>query len=134
MGLETYRVRKEFGWDGWLFAPSGNCRCPCSNNPHIVCTGEVGSGCVTCERSSCHCSCRIQPDRYGGDVWLVMEGHPRKETMLANRFAVADPSLPPATELVKQDEYERLLHLWQPNNVEIAPRRGRPPRVADPVA
>jgi hypothetical protein len=129
MGLETYRVRREFGWDGWLLAPEGACSCPCDED--TPCTGQNGTGCNYCERTD-HCSCRIDPDRYGGDIWIVMEGHPRKEAILAARFAVSDPSLPPAEELIKDDRFKRLLTMWMPLDAP-KPRR-QVPRVADPVA
>ncbi len=130
MGLETYRVRKEFQWDGWIFAPEGACRCSCLENGRS-CHGYVGAGCDMCDRTD-HCSCRIKPDQYGGDIWLVMEGHPRKETMLAHRFAVPDPSLPPADELIKDEKYKRLLTLWEDYSGHSTKKRRQ--RTAEPVA
>ena len=129
MGLESYRVRRKFNWDGWMYAPEGQCRCGCP--PESECTGETGSGCAQCTNTD-RCSCSIPPNRYAGDIWLVMEGHPRKETMLATRFAVSDPSLAPADELIKEEKYNRLLSLWTPPVYQKSTRE-KPTRVADPL-
>jgi len=112
MSYEAYRVRKRFGWGGWEFAPAGDCQCsqeansPCQESG---CAGQVGTGCKACPPEVCRCACNIPIERYGGDVWIVQAGHPRKDIMLANRFAVGDASLPPVEELLKQIEFQRLL-------------------------
>lgn len=111
MAMESYRVRKPFNWDGWYFAPkgpNGECKCECAENG-FKCTEQVGSDCP-CANTSCHCSCGIQSDRYAGDIWFVMEGHPRKSTMLESRFATGDPSIGNTDELLKEDRYSRLLN------------------------
>lgn len=104
--MEAYRVRKQFGWDGWTFAPKspdGGCKCDCDTVPRSKCTGQVGSGCV-CGTNSCHCPCGVQPEVYAGDVWLVPAGHPRKDHMLAQRFATYDAGLPSVQELESNEE------------------------------
>ena len=111
--LEAYRVTKSFQWDGWVLAPGGRCRCSCVSDPATGCKGYVGEACG-CKATTCHCDCGIDPGQYGGDVWLVVPGHPRKEAMLNNRFARGDASLPAVSELLGQEEYRRLLKPWKP--------------------
>ena len=53
----------------------------------------MGSGCIACPPEACRCPCHIEPERYGGEIWIVEAGHPRKDIMLANRYATGDPSL-----------------------------------------
>ena len=48
---------------------------------------------------------------YAGDIWLVEAGHPRKVTMLENRFAVGDASIPAIDELMKQSQFKRLISM-----------------------
>lgn len=105
--MEAYRVRKNFQWDGWIYAPQGGCKCGCDELDGSGCTGVVGTGC-NCH-DTCHCDCGIRANLYGGDVWFVDEGNPRKEMMLAHRFATYDSSLPPTDSLLEQDEYKKLL-------------------------
>jgi len=107
--MEAYRVRKNFQWDGWVFAPQGQdgeCKCGCG--PERDCKGLVGKGCI-CHDTACHCDCGIREDQYGGDVWFVNDGNERKDVMLAHRFATYDAGLPDTVdEMLKQDEYKRL--------------------------
>ncbi len=117
--LEAYRVVKSFQWDGWMLAPSGRCRCTCSIDPSLGCRGYVAEGCA-CKATTCHCDCGIDATQYGGDVWLVQPGNPRKQMMLDHRFAIGDASLPAVSELLGQDEYRRLLKPW---NKDDPPRR-----------
>jgi len=108
--MEAYRVRKNFQWDGWIFAPkgpSGECKCPCVQED-IGCVGLVGQDCM-CKDTACHCDCGIPSESYGGDVWFVDPGNPRKETMLEHRFATYDAGLPSVDTLLKDEEYKRLL-------------------------
>ena len=122
MGYEAYRVRKSFGWDGWMFAPSGRCKCFCDQpvygtdqrtgnkillTPAFICTGQTGTNC-DCHDSACHCDCGIRVEQYAGDIWLVEEGNVRKGRMIANRFATYDSSIPPINELMDQDFYKEI--------------------------
>ena len=102
--IEAYRVRKRFQWRGWEFAPSGECGCGCPG-----CSGQVGSGCQACPQGVCRCACNIPPETYGGDIWLVEAGHPRKEILLLQRFAISDVSIPLVDELMSKAEFARLL-------------------------
>jgi len=111
--MEAYRVLKSFQWDGWVFAPSGRCRCQCADIPDDPCTQQSGTGCI-CHDTTCHCFCGIDPKQYGGDIWFVMDGHPRKEQMLASRFASPDPSLPPTDVMLEEAQYRRLLTPYRP--------------------
>ncbi len=120
---EVYRVRKRFQWRGWEYAPKGACSCGCEG-----CTGQVGSGCMACPSDACRCDCNIPPERYGGDIWIIEAGHPRKDIMLRHRFGIGDGSLN-AEELLKQDEYKRLL---SPPGAELKAQLER--REAEPVA
>lgn len=120
MGFETYRVRRPFQWDGWQYAPAGACSCGCSAERESKCSGQVGSDCV-CAHTSCHCACGVAAEQYAGDVWIVLEGHPRKEMMLGSRYAVSDGAIPSADLLLQNPEYKRLLK--PPQNGKT---RGRP--------
>lgn len=113
---EAYRVRRRFQWRGWEYAPSGPCQCSQEENAEgrgdckdLGCTGEVGTGCKACYMERCRCACNIPVERYGGDVWIVEEGHPRKDMILGQRLAIKDVTLSPADELVKEEQYSRLL-------------------------
>lgn len=123
VAVEAYRVVRSFQWDGWKFAPGGKCRCTCSADPHLGCPGLVGEGCA-CATTACHCDCGIDPKQYGGEVWLVAPGNPRKLTMLDHRFAIGDASLPAVGELLAKPEYKRLLQPWT-KTTEYAPRRAK---------
>ena len=102
--FEAYRAMKTFQWDGWYLAPNKPCNCGCPS-----CTNQTATSCPSCSGTSCHCRCSLKQATYGGDVWLVMAGHSRKDMMLANRFATYDASLPPIDELVNDPQYSRLL-------------------------
>lgn len=110
---EAYRVRKQFGWNGWQFAPDPGKPCPCRAELEICsksddeCTGRPGAGCG-CD-AACRCVCKIERQVFGGGIWIVEERHPRKEMMLASRQAIPDPSLPPIDEILKHKRYKRLL-------------------------
>ncbi len=138
MGYEVYRVRRKFQWNVWVYSPPGVCQCSadfgseatstrynsageqesgqfdrnaCYNNL-THCKGQVGSGC-TCPDGG-YCACSIKPFQYGGDIWLVNEGDPRKEHILARRFVVYDPTLDAADEYLKQEKY-KVLVMGEPN-------------------
>jgi len=115
---EAYRVMKRFGWKGWELAPA-KCTCDCRSKGG-ACTGTVGSDCP-CSGTVCRCACGIDPAHYGGDIWIVESGHPRKDIMLMNRFCIGDASIPPVEELLAQDQYKRLL---SPPSAEVM--QGRP--------
>ena len=123
VAMEAYRVVRAFQWDGWKLAPSGKCRCTCSTDPTLGCPGFVGEGCG-CATTTCHCDCGIDPKQYGGDIWLVAPGNPRKESMITHRFAVGDASLPAVSDLLAKEEYRRLLKPWS-KDLEYAPRRAK---------
>lgn len=124
--MEAYRVRKNFQWDGWVYAPQGAeglCKCGCGEESN--CTGMVGTGCV-CHDTACHCDCGIPEAQYAGDVWLVQDGHPRKDNMLNYHFATYDSSIPPVEELQGQDEFKRLLKPYIPIYVGKKARAAKP--------
>ena len=135
---EAYRVLRKFQWDGWIYAPytrlnpPGNCLCDCNEFPGSECTGLVGTSCI-CEGTICHCTCGINLALYGGDIWIDMAGHPRKEMILDPRMAVQDQTIPAIDDLLKEPEYKRLTGL--PSDVGAEPeKKKRPPRVATPAA
>ena len=108
MALAYYRVVKPFGWDGWQYAPNrpahleAPCICihrPCSHRP-------AGS-------PNCVCRCQSCPrtEATGGNVWPVLEGHPRLESMIRIGLAVYDATLPSYSEL---DQSPVLARLSQP--------------------
>lgn len=117
MAYEAYRVRKPFDWRGWGFAPKDSCKCGEASGSSDCegCTNIVGSGCISCPPEACRCACHIEPERYGGDIWIVEDGHPRKEMMLINRYAIGDPSLPSIDILMEDPE---ILKLIEPPNRE----------------
>lgn len=134
--FEAYRVQRKFQWDGWIYAPyarrrlPGRCSCTCSEDERLQCTTEVGSGC-SCS-AACRCDCGIPSHLYAGDIWIVMAGHPRKETILEHRMAVPDPSIPHIDELLKDSNFSRLTKLPEDEGVVEAPKTPRK-RVATPA-
>ncbi len=128
---EAYRVRKVFGWSGWMYAPNkgGACECDCatpkaqgrdeqgkeipdqSRNPQ--CLARVASTC-SCKDSICRCSCGIEQGRYAGDIWIVEAGHPRKDMMLFTRKASSDASIQPIDDLLETQAVQRHLVPWRP--------------------
>ncbi len=116
---ESYRVRRRFQWRGWELAPKNSCDCGCGHeiadeDGHLIlgpiptCTGETAVGCQ-CRETICRCTCGIPRATYGGDIWIVEAGHPRKDMMLGQRFALGDASLPTVDEFLEKEEYQRLL-------------------------
>lgn len=108
---ETYRVLRMFQWRGFQYAKPGPCDCECNQDEERraanECNGVTASACACPD--SAYCSCHIPPDEYGGDIWIVEAGHPRKEHIVMRRFVTYDPSIPPADELLKQEKYSRLI-------------------------
>lgn len=138
MSYEVYKVRRKFQWNVWVYSPPGVCDCssnfgsesvstrytpsgeqetgqfdknPCYNNP-TYCKGMVATEC-TCNDAG-YCSCSIKPWMYAGNLWFVNEGDPRKEHILARRFAIYDPTLKAAEEYLKEDRY-KVLVMGEPN-------------------
>ena len=125
---EAYRVTKKFNWDYFIYAPKGACvdgggnHCPCEEAQNVIvedergntvavnerdkCTGRVATGC-TCPDNG-YCSCSIDPKRYGGDIWLVEERHPRKDAIIASRRVRVDYSLS-GDDLAQGADFQRLL-------------------------
>ncbi len=87
---EVYRVVKPFRWGGWHYGPR-----------HVKASVNPETG----EQEACACQ------EYAGDIWFILAGHPRKDAMLAQRFAVYDASIPAAEELLKEPQFKRLLSL-----------------------
>lgn len=109
--LEVYRVKRRFQWDGKTYAPNPANGIDCDSrlrrdkddNPI---GGMVGTGCNV---KNCplfkRCDIAITRKNYGGDVWIVESGHPRKESIISSRFVVGDASLPSADDiLAKRDK------------------------------
>lgn len=98
------------------------CDCGCSDGVNGVvdgkpamlpgpvpdCSHEAGATCK-CRDTACQCACGIPRKTYAGDIWIVEAGHPRKEMMLAQRFATGDASLPSVDELMQEERYKRLI-------------------------
>ena len=121
MAYQAYRVRKNFGWNGWQYAPGPECACQCSDSPEFGCSGRTATSCK-CKGTSCHCHCGLSPETYGGDIWFALEGDTRLEMMMRSRQAVPDASLPSADELLKEPRFARLLEL--PREPATASARG----------
>lgn len=115
MSLEVYRVRKPFQWDGWHYAPAVSCKqmaggCACAPKAGGgVCTAKPGSGCACRAAARCTCVCGVAPELFGGDLWIVQAGHPRREHMITQRFVSYDASVPSPDVLAKEPKYRRLL-------------------------
>lgn len=111
MAFQAFRVRRKFGWNGWIYIPEPDrpCDCGCPD-----CTDGRASGCIVCA-VGCHCICEEKPKTCAGDIWIVEESHPRLEAMLSSRFAIYDSSIPPVEDLLKLQEYKS--HLKQPPGV-----------------
>lgn len=120
MSYDAYRVRRLFRWLGWALAPTA-CGCGCISN----CTGRSGTECQ-CQDAG-HCACGVPSNQYGGDIWFVEAGHPRKEAMLATRFAVYDAGLVPQ-ELLKEERFSRLVQPAQVTEQEQMVEGARRPR------
>ena len=122
---ESYRVLREFQWRGRMYAPPGKCTCECNQAEDRRqlnrCTGVVATSC-TCPDAP-YCGCRINPAQYGGDIWLVEAGNPRKQYILNNRFAIYDASLPSGDELVRNPAFAHLVQdprLSRSNTSDVA--------------
>lgn len=139
MSYEVYRVRRKFQYSGFVYAPVGPCECSRypgssiradrlgsngkaedsvqdSNICHDtkVCRGSSAQACTCPDSGYCgmgggYGACGIKPWQYGGDIWLVQAGDPRKLHILARRFVIYDPTLPAAEELLKQERYKILV-------------------------
>lgn len=108
---EVYRVLRTFQWRGKMYSPPGPCGCECNQagdrRELNQCSGQVATAC-TCPDAG-YCGCRIKPQDYGGDIWLVEAGNPRKQYILNNRFAIYDASLPSGDELIKSPVFAALV-------------------------
>ena len=134
---EVYRVRKQFGWRGWTFAPNKGkgCGCDClvpkaqgkdgmgkqldDRLGNADCLGRVASTC-SCKETICRCSCGIVQGQYAGDVWLVEANHPRKEIMLSQRYATGDASLPSIDDILETQAGQAQIVDWQPREAVAA--------------
>lgn len=128
---EAYRVRKTFQWDTWEYAPSGS-PCACQHEQSCspdICTGRPGTTCA-CPELGCRCACRIPEWRYGGDIWIVEAGHPRKDAMLSARFAVYDSTIPDIDTLLQDERYARLLQSPQEGETRRRERAEREPALS----
>lgn len=135
---EVYRVRRSFQWNVWQFAPPGRCACslvqgstelstrvvngvategmydknPCQDTGE--CTGMNATACGCGDNGYCGYSggggaCGIKPHNYGGDIWIVNAGDPRKEYVITRRRVIYDPSLPDVDQLIKEERYKVLV-------------------------
>ncbi len=113
MAYEYSLVKKRFNWRAFLYAPPGICTCEClkgcseKDRKASKCTGQTATGCQCNDNG--YCSCGIPLNQYGGKIWIVEEGHPRKAFMLNRRQAIYDPTLESGDELVKQASYQYLI-------------------------
>ena len=103
---ETYRVIRQFQWNGFIYGPEGKCKCPCDLN---TCSHKNGTGCESCQLINCECSCTVNEYNFAGSIWVVEAGHPRKDLMIGQRFVVGDASISPIDELLNEEKYSRLV-------------------------
>ncbi len=141
MSIESFRVRRKFQWSGFVYAKPGRCQCslnpgsekvsrqqvmtgdsaglrtveammdknPCADLNH--CNGITGTECKCGDAG--YCTCSIKPWMYGGDVWLVNEGDPKKIWILNRRFVIYESGLPTGDELLEgkdKELYKTLLY------------------------
>jgi len=104
MSHDVYRARARFQWDGWVYAPR-TCGAEHLDLPSLSPDEQAKYQ----KQAGCRCARSVRPEIYGGDVWLVESGHPNADAMLRTRKAVYDASIPGVDELLKQDEFKRLL-------------------------
>jgi hypothetical protein len=114
MGFEAYRANRRFAWDGWLFAPKAGV-----NNATFETLVEPRSKAAKAtypadaahfmKMQGCWDERACDPDLYAGDIWIIEENHPRKAAILGRNKAVYDSGLPRVDDLLKTDEYKRLL-------------------------
>ncbi len=124
MAYVAYRVLKPFQWNGWRYAPAGECNCPCRQHPASGCVGQAGMGCAACKGGTCGCNaCDVAREQYGGDIWFAREGDERSlEWALGRRYVARDNSgLPPASEMLNKAEFKRLL---EPPRALVGAKRG----------
>jgi len=81
---ETFRVIHPFRWRGWHYGPG----------QHIAEVVDQSTG----QPAACDC------DFYGGDIWVVEEGHPRKAWALEQRKVRYELGLRP-TKYATDDEW-----------------------------
>jgi len=106
--FEAYRVSKRFSWDGWILAPAaGTHSSTFEEDEHKGLTPvEVAA---SFKQQGCWDERGVNPELYGGDIWIVEAGHPNKESILSRRRARGDASLPDVNDLLNDDQYKRLL-------------------------
>ena len=104
--FEAYRANRRFMWDGWIFAPKAGTH---------TSTFQVVEGLAPTEQAAnfkqqgCWDERSCDPERYGGDVWIVSAGHPRKDAIISRNKVRGDSSIANADVLLTEDKYKRLL-------------------------
>lgn len=114
MAYRAFRVTNRVQWAGWVYAPTMER----SDTPEFdVVWQELLDASDMTQRQradvmkarGCRDERSVDPAIYGGDILIADEG-PRLDTMLSEtRKFVYDAAIPPVDELLKQDEYKRLL-------------------------
>ena len=104
--FEAYRVNRRFSWDGWILAPKAGSHTstfqevkglsPAENAAHF-------------KQQGCWDERAVNPDLYGGDIWIVPSGHPNKDAILSRKKARGDASIASPDDLLNDDQYKRLL-------------------------
>jgi hypothetical protein len=104
--LEAYRVNRRFVWDGWIFAPKAGTHTSTFQVPEGLPPDESAEA---YKQQGCWDERSVPPARYGGDIWIVQAGHPRKAAILTRNKATGDASIASPEDLLQSDEYKRLL-------------------------
>ena len=96
----VYRVRRPFGWDGWQYSPkvtieNEQCVCVHSRSPNRPYS------------DACMCMRVRTPGNTAGDIFVVQEGHPRLNMLLASKCVVYDATLD-RESILDQPQFQRL--------------------------
>ena len=89
-----------------------------------ICKGFTATSCNCADSGYCGSgggtgACGVEAWMYGGDIWVVRENDPRKEYILARRFAVWDPAIPNGDELIEKDKRYKLVAYGEPKPDQV---------------
>jgi hypothetical protein len=104
--FEAYRVNKRFAWDGWILAPVAGTHTSTFEEIEGLTPSEQAAN---FKQQGCWDERAVNPELYGGDIWIVPAGHPRKDAILSRNKARGDASIASPDDLLNDDQYKRLL-------------------------
>jgi hypothetical protein len=121
--FEVYRVLRKFHWNGYIYGPEG--LCTCIEDECQQCSHTNGTGCTVCVTSRCDCLCTIHPETFGGDVWVVEAGHPRKSAIITSRFVIGDASVPDIEILLADEQVKQRLNTASGSKPMVTARKAK---------